>query len=165
MYALIKQFMSVFSFLSTPLSFLAYPKFISAIEQGRENDINFAIGYVNKRLLLFSPPLALAMYGAFTWYLNSINQFVGLEENVSFALVFLSACMGAMAWWTRPFSNAVNPNFSLIAGLLAAVILLILIFPLTYLYATAGTALAMCAGTVTTYIYFMSKLKKYHSVG
>jgi O-antigen/teichoic acid export membrane protein len=165
MYGLIKQFMSVFSFLSTPLSFLASPKFISAVERGRKSDINSAIVFVNKWLLLVFPPLALAMYGAFTWYLNSIDQHLGLLENSSFILVLLSTCIGAMMWWSRPFSNAVDPDISLSAGLLGAVISLILIFPLTYLYASAGAALAMCAVAVATHIYFMSKLKKYYSAG
>jgi O-antigen/teichoic acid export membrane protein len=165
MYGLIKQFTSVFSFLSAPLSLLAYPKFISAVERGRRSDINSAIAFVNKRLLLVFLPLALAMYGAFTWYLNSIDQYAGLVENASFALVLFSTCIGAMMWWSRPFANAVDPDMSLSAGLLGAIISLILIIPLTYLYAAAGTALAMCAVAVATHIYFMSKLKKYYSAG
>ncbi len=160
-YGLFKQFLAPLPFMSAPLTTIIYPKFVKSIHLKQTEQVRQAIVVVNRKLAqLYGVALAgiipaLFIYGwwiQLQWQLNNIMTFIFLVP-VSF--------INGTLWWVRPFSNALDPVLSVKSNLCATLIILIFIYPLTYFWGIAGTALCVLVVEIVIQRFWMRAIRHY----
>lgn len=153
-YSTMKQFLLPIAFLSSPISAISYPRFISLAAQGKINEVREVIRFVNFRLLIVTSIFAVLLVPVFWGYVHllDIPSLSGIY--VAFATFCVQATLHSLLWWSRPFSNSTRPVTSLVANALAAGSLVALIYPLVSLFGLAGAAASMLAVTLALLLYW-----------
>ena len=77
----------------------------------------------------------------------------------------LTAYLSGKLWWSRPFSNAVDPYISLKANLYATLFAVITLYPLTVMLGMLGAALSMMGMIVMLTFYFKRMYRSHFCAG
>ena len=133
---------------------VAYPRFVKAAAQRRQNEMSKLIKSVNRKLLLAFSAAALVILVGADFYVRVNSLEISRSEYVALFLMTSSTLVTGLLWWARPFSNSVNPNLSLLANFLATLFLLTTLFPATWVLGMVGTASAMFVLSVLLALYW-----------
>lgn len=161
-YALFRQFLAPLAFISGPFATLAYPRFVQAVVDRRQTEIRAAIRQVNVKLIMVYAGALILMIPAMIGYGWWLKLDLQSADYLTFAIMIGSAFLSGQLWWARPFSNAVNPNFSLQGNLFATLFLLTCIYPATSHFGLLGTSTVMLILGFGATIFWNSKLAKSH---
>ncbi len=153
-YATFRQMLAPLAFLSAPFAMVAYPRFVKAAAQRRQNEMSKLIKSVNRKLLLAFSAAALVILVGADFYVRVNSLEISRSEYVALFLMTSSTLVTGLLWWARPFSNSVNPNLSLLANFLATLFLLTTLFPATWVLGMVGTASAMFVLSVLLALYW-----------
>jgi O-antigen/teichoic acid export membrane protein len=160
-YGLVRQFAAPLSLLSAPFSAIFYPRFVSAVHEGRTEELRESIRGGGRALLRVFRWAIPAIAVAFFIYTHWIRVELGPREYLVSAIVLLGGFVGAFQWWVRPFANAVNPRLSLLANAGATGVILTTIWPLTHALGVLGTATVMCGVALGLSWFWRQQLARY----
>ncbi|MFH1819663.1 MAG: oligosaccharide flippase family protein [Pseudomonadota bacterium] len=161
LYGLFRQFLGALPFLSSPFTALVYPKFVEAVAGHKISLVRKSIGLVNRRLIVAYVIVSMLIIVCLTAYLWWIREGLHLGEKVSFLLLLTAAIVNGLLWWSRPFSNSVNPDISLRANLYASGFLLISLYPSIQFSGMMGAASCMLLLALMLYVYWTKVMRNY----
>ena len=151
-----KKFYSLFHFIVAPFTTIWYPRFVESFEK-QQSDLYGIISKFNKtylKLFIFVPFFGLLCI----LYLNTINQQITIYLIIAISLCGLATFVQASLWWARPFSNAVNPNYSIFMNIYVTIILLPSLYIFVNLFGILGGHLSILIVNLAAYLYFRKKL-------
>jgi O-antigen/teichoic acid export membrane protein len=157
-YALFRQFLAPLAFLSNPFATLVYPKFVNAVVERRQSEIKNSIHGVNDKLLKFYLVALLIIVPLLIGYGVWMKLDLQWEEYLSFVMMMGSSILSGLIWWARPFSNAINPRYSLQGNFFATLFLLVFLYPATLFAGVQGTAAVMFILGVGNTLFWKKKL-------
>ena len=154
LYSLIRQFLTPILFVSSPFSGQVYPKFVQAKEENRWQDISDTIEKINSKLTPIYLSMLVVIGPVAVGYLQWTGVDLDVMHYISIFVMAFTVYLSGKLWWSRPFSNAVDPYISLKANLYATLFSVITLYPLTVLLGMPGTALSMLGMMVMLTFYF-----------
>lgn len=160
-YATFRQFISPISFLSGPFEAVAYPRFVKAVVQRQYDEMRNAIAGVNRKLLRAFGAATVVILPVTIAYSRLNNVPLDSQSYLTFFIMIITVALRAQLWWARPFSNAVNPNLSLVANSVATLFLLLALYPATWSLGMTGTALGMLILALLLNGYWARALVRY----
>ena len=138
LYELLKKIASPLAIISSPLSSLYYPKFITLYET---NDRE-GVFYIIKRSTLILTCLSIIYTIITTVILGFILSVTNIENEIKYNIYYLFICMNTIIninmWWVRPFSNVVNPNYSINMNVFSTIFQLLITICVTKYYHIEG---------------------------
>jgi O-antigen/teichoic acid export membrane protein len=153
-YATFRQFLSPLAFLASPFEAIAYPRFVKAVALKRHAEVRSMIAGVNRKLFLAFMATVLVIVPIALIYAWITNLQLETTTYLAFCFMVATALLRGQFWWSRPFSNAINPNLSLAANSAAMLFLLIALYPATWIFGLLGTTIGMLGLAVLLALYW-----------
>lgn len=159
-YQTIKKILSPIGIMVAPISMLVYPKIIELYELNKKNKLNSLILNISFCILLFSTIYVFAIGFLLDFIFHIMNIEYAKLNYCIYILLSILMLVTSMSWWTRIFSNVVNPNYSLCINIFAMCFQLSFTVYLTYLNEIYGLITSMIIMHIIIYIYYFIKLQK-----
>ena len=157
-YTILKKFFMPISMISKPFRTIMYPKLTQFWYNKKYIQFQNNIMKITKLLLLMS---FVYFIGVFVFSDLLINSFKLEYENIDMMIYLMMAyfSMASLTWWTRNFSNIVNPMYSLISSSMNTG-LQIIICPLsTYFFQMEGLIISLIFIKIINVIYWLIRYK------
>ena len=90
-----------------------------------------------------------------------MNIELSSELYVLYGLLSVLILVTSMLWWTRVFSNVVDPNYSLYMNIFATIFQLTITVLATYLFSVNGLIVSMIVMNSIIGIYWLMKVRNY----
>jgi len=137
-YSVLKKISSPIMVMVTPLSMLFYPKFISYYDSGKKHLLYSAIYTVTFKVFIIS-----IMYLSVSYYfLYDVLDLMNIDYSIEYSNYYLFVCfillIKCITWWSRIFSNVIDPKISLYLNLFVVSFILTFVTYLSYQYHLYG---------------------------
>lgn len=158
-YAIIKKFFMPIQVMVSPFSTITYPKLTKLWYEKKYKEFDNTIKKIVK-LLFLGTILYFILLSLFSDLLISIFKLEYEDINILLYLMMGVFIFTPLLWWTRSFSNIVNPNYSLYAGMYYT-IFQIMLLPLAVSYGGIINLLVVLNLLVFgLFLYWFKKYKK-----
>lgn len=158
-YGLMKKGISPVYFISQPLSASAQAEILD-LYQSKPKSIKNRLAQINKSIYTVSVILIPIFIFVSLLYLYFLDVEVDFNVILTSCFIGLSALVINGLWWTRSFTNAVDPIYSLKAAFFLAIFNLIFMPILAYFYAGLGVSLVILIGSLAVSFYFVNLLNQ-----
>lgn len=158
-YGLIKKGISPIYFIAQPLSASVQAEFLDLYKL-EPTRVKYRVREVN-RLIYLLTLLAMPLFlFAVLYYLSFLG--VNIVSEVVFVSIFigLTAVLINGLWWSRSFSNAVNPIYSVKANGYLAILNLVFMPTLAIYYSALGVSAVVLIGAVFCTYYYLGILNR-----
>jgi O-antigen/teichoic acid export membrane protein len=159
-YQTIKKILSPIHIAITPFSMLIYTKLIKFFEEKEFKRFKNLIFKISSYIFIFAIFYTLIGYLLFEDILLLMNiQILDNMYNL-YLLLSILTIITSVLWWTRIFSNVVNPNYSLYMNIFATIYQLTVTIIITYLFGINSLIYSIIFMNISIGIYNYLKLKK-----
>ena len=158
-YQIIKKILSPSTFLVKPFSMLLYPKLIKYFESKDIKNLKILILKISMMLFLIIVVYIFCIYLGIEIIFNIMKIEFVAYYNYLFILLSFVTVLVSMQWWSRIFSNTVNPNYSLYSNLFATLFQLTITILSTYLFNLEGLLFSLITMNLFLFIYWVKKLR------
>lgn len=162
-YQIIKKILSPVSMISKPFTTLVYTKLINYYENNQKSKFKNIILKISFYIILTSVlyvTLAIVFIDDIFYLLNI--EFLS-EYLISLVIISCITIIGAQMWWTRIFSNTVNPNYSIYVNLFATLYQLIITVFISKYFGFEGMLYSILIMQILIYSYLLKKVYDYVS--
>jgi O-antigen/teichoic acid export membrane protein len=160
-YQIIKKILSPIDIIIVPFSTLVYTKLVRYFEKKEIGMFKILIFKITRYIFLFSILYILFIYFYIDDIFNIINVKTLPELNILFFLLSFFMIIKSMHWWTRVFSNVVNPNYSLYMNSFATIYQLTITVFFIYFFNIKGLIISIILLYILIGVYFLIKVKNY----
>ncbi|MCG7531148.1 oligosaccharide flippase family protein [Psychrobium sp. MM17-31] len=142
-YQTVKKLVSPIAIIVQPLAMLTYPKMIKSFEENNMQQSQMMILKVCKYVLLFSMAYIVLAGGFFDALLGFMSLNVVSNYFLYFLIISFTMVFASMQWWARPFSNTVNPMYSVNINLFSSFYQLLVVALCAYVWGLNGVIFAL----------------------
>ena len=160
-YQIIKKILSPIAIVVGPFSMLVYPKLVHFFEKKEADKFKNLIFKISSYIFLFSIFYILLGYVFIEEIFALMNIELSSELYVLYGLLSVLILVTSMLWWTRVFSNVVDPNYSLYMNIFATIFQLTITVLATYLFSVNGLIVSMIVMNSIIGIYWLMKVRNY----
>jgi len=159
-YQTLKRLTFPIIFMATPFQLIYYPQIVKwAFEKSSRLTIN-----IRRSISLLS--LIGILYGFILLiFLKPILYLVGIEYDGQFyfyvSLIVITVIAQNGQWWSRSFSNAVNPVLSVVSNLIATIFQLTIVSGITYYFGMTGFLLSQMLLATLLMIFWLGRLNAF----
>lgn len=160
-FALFRQFLAPMNILAGPFSTQFYPKIVVAAHNQEKREIHHAIVYGGRVLAAGFMILWIFSAAGMVFFGFWTGLSFSMESYISFLVISVATFLNQQLWWARPFSLAVDPRFSIDAGILATMYM-VAVYPLFVIsLGLFGGCLGVCLLQSMLRVYWSRKLRRY----
>jgi O-antigen/teichoic acid export membrane protein len=160
LYQIVKKILSPIGMVVGPFSMLVYPKLVHFFEKKEVDKFKNLIFKISSYIFFFAIFYILIGYVFIEEIFALMNIKITSELYALYRLLSVLVLVTSMLWWTRVFSNVVNPNYSLYMNIFATIFQLTITVLATYLFGVNGLITSMIVMNLIVGLYNYLKLKK-----
>lgn len=157
-YSILKKFFMPAEMLVQPFRNILYPKVVKFWELDEKQKLRILIRTISVRLVFVVMAYGGVLYLCSGLIFNLFN-IEGQIDGYIILLFSVTYTLMTSMWWTRIFSNTVNPVYSLVAGAFSTVYQLLVSTLAVYYFGLVGLICSMLSVNVLLFVYWRRLLK------